>query len=399
MSIRKRVQNFLRDPNWTSEQEQKFVDREKVLKFREEKVSEKETGLYRSETWANLVIGDYNPDKISLETYKKMVDFDSQVRKGLDILEMGVLYVPWEIKHSNQEIKDFVTWSLKRMRHPTFEEALREIMSAIPYGFSVTESVWEYVEGKKKWSVRKDLGLKTFDPENITFFSDPMSHLKKVELKADAETIPLPMDRLIVYSYNKKFGNWYGESILRACYKNWFIKDNMLKFANIAFERFGAPIMLGISKDITSKAEVLGVLEHLFARSVGVVVKKGEEDPTDIKVLESRRASMPFMDYINYHDRMILERMLIGETLLKGGGGVYGPKMPYEILNHRLQEIRRGVSGALSDLLDMLVNLNFDTDEPAELVFGPIPEIKIQEEVEKAMSERIGYDDLRGRLQ
>ena len=57
---------------------------------------------------------------------------------------------------------------------------------------------------------------------------------------------------MIVYTWDKKWGNYYGNSLLKAVYKNWFIKDNMLKFANIAFERFGSPILLGISRDVKS---------------------------------------------------------------------------------------------------------------------------------------------------
>jgi hypothetical protein len=391
--MRQRFNSFMHPDIVAREAEIKLAARTESLNKREKRIAETEEGLFKA-PWEALGLGDYNPDKIGIDTYDKMINYDSQVRKGLDILEMGVLYVPWEIKHPDPAIVEFLTWSLKRLRHPTFTEALREIMSAIGYGFSVTESIWEYAPEKKKWTLRQNLGLKTLDPLKITFYTDSKGHLLKIGQKIGGSDNDLPLDRTIVFSYNKKFGNWYGESLLRACYKNWFIKDNMLKFANIAFERFGAPIMLGVAKDLSSQSQVLDTLEHLYARSVAVLTKRGEDDPSDIRVLESKRASMPFMDYINYHDRMILERMLIGETLLKGGGGVYGPKMPYEILNHRLDEIRRGISGALSDVLDMLVDLNFDTDEPAELVFGLPPIQAIEDKVQKAIEPQITYEGL-----
>lgn len=380
--LRTRIGNFLKNPEMFAQQEAELSQRAQALRIKEYNIRTKEAGIFKSDLWANLVVGDYNPDKIGIDVYKKMVEYDAQVRSGLEILEMGVM-VPWEIQHENEDVKEFLTWTLERLRRPTFEESIREIMTAVWAGYSVSETVWEYVRDQKKYSLRRELGLKTFDPETVKFYSTPKGHLKRITQTVGGQIVELDLRRCLVYSYQKKFGNWYGESILRACYKNWFIKDNMLKFANIAFERFGAPIMLGVARDIKSIDEVEDVLTHLYARSVGVIAKRGEKDPTDIKILESKRATMPFMDYINYHNRLILQRMLIGEPILKGGGGVYGPRITYEILQSRLSEIRRGVSGTLSTLLDLLTELNFDVRKPAKLVFAPVPQEEVLGKLEK----------------
>ncbi|GAH50701.1 unnamed protein product, partial [marine sediment metagenome] len=105
------------------------------------------------------------------------------------------------------------------------------MISAIAYGFSVTEIVFE--ENRGKWLVRTSNGLKTLNPEYIKFFSDPFGNLMKIEENIGGSSVDLPLDRMLIWSHNRKFGNWYGESLLNACYKNWFIKDAMLKFANI----------------------------------------------------------------------------------------------------------------------------------------------------------------------
>jgi len=379
VKLRKRFANFLRNPDYIAQEEERL----------DKKALQQEKGIFKSEQWANLVIGDYNPDKIDIPTYKRMFDFDAQVRAGVDILEMGVIGVPWKIQHDSQEIEDFITWSFDRMRRPSFYNALQNIMTALPFGFSVTESVWEYSVERKKYTLRKERGLKTFDPETIKFYTEQKGKLLRVSETIGGTTVDLPIDRSLIWSYNSKFGNWYGESLLKACYKNWFIKDNMLKFANIAFERFGAPILLGVAKDVKAMDEVEETLKHLYARSVGTIVKRSEDDPTDIKVLESRRASMPFMEYIDYHNKQILLRMLIGEPILRGGGGVYGPRIPFSILQERFKEVRLGVASALDDLLDLIVQLNFDTDKPAKIVFGPVPEAAVEEKVEKALSTEV----------
>lgn len=389
--VRERILNLLRDPTEFAA----LAERERKLRVREQRISEAEKGIFKSDKWANLVLGDYNPDKIGVPTYRKMAEYDAQVRSGLEILGMGVSGVPWEIDHEDDDVKEFITWNLERLRRPTFDSALKDIMTAHWAGYSVTETVWEFMPDEKKWGLRRELGLKTLDPETIKFFTHQTGRLLKVEQTVGSSPVNLDMKRLLISSFDKKFGNWYGESLLRACYKNWFIKDNMLKFANIAFERFGAPIMLGVAKDIKSSENVEDVLSHLYARSVGVLTVQDKEDPTDIRVIESKRATMPFMEYIDYHNRMILQRMLIGEPLLKGGGGVYGPRIPYAILERRLKGVQIEIADVLAYLLDMLVDLNFDTKKPAKLKFGPIPKEEVLGRVEEAMEKSV---DLEGNL-
>ena len=43
-----------------------------------------DTGLYKPR-WAAHGIGDYNPEEISYDEYKKMINYDSQVIAGFDI--------------------------------------------------------------------------------------------------------------------------------------------------------------------------------------------------------------------------------------------------------------------------------------------------------------------------
>lgn len=397
LRLRERIQRLFEDPEKAERERKEFAEsketlsrRKRRLDTREHNIRAAEAGIFKSDRWANLVIGDYNPDKIGVPTYKKMKKYDARVRAGLDILEMAITSVPWEIKHEDDDVQEFCKWTLERLRRPTFGRALSGVMTAHWAGYSVTETVWEYVPDQKRWSLRRELGLKTLDPETIKFFTAQTGQLLKVEQTISGQTVKLDTERMLLYPFNQEFGNWYGESLLQAAYKNWFIKDNMLKFANIAFERFGAPIMLGIARDIKSVDNVEDVLSHLYARSVGVLVKQDlKEDPTDIRILESKRASMPFMEYIDYHNRMILERMLIGEPLLKGGGGVYGPRIPYAVLKNRMEEIRRGISEAMSYLLDLLVEVNFDTTKPARIEFGPVDEEAVESRVESELDKDI----------
>lgn len=342
-------------------------------------------GLFK-DRWKELGVGDYNPDEIDYEEYKKMLNYDSQVIAGWDLITMGVLMKPFNIRHSNPEIANTLNAMLQRMFQPDFRSAMKEMMKAIAYGNSVTEVVferWDY-QGRMYFAPRQTNGLKTFDPSYIKFHSDAFGNLYKVEQRISGDFVSLPLWRTLVWTHEKEFGNFYGKALLRGCYKNWYIKDVMLKFANIAHERFGSPSLLGIARNVNEAGKVLEQLEHLFARSQAVLVKGDSDDPTDIKVIETKRNEMPFDRYIRYHDEMILRRMLIGQNIFEGGGGTYGPKVPFDIILMRMLDFRLELQTVMQRLLDLITTLNWPTDEIPRFEFEPLTTMD-QEQLRQAI--------------
>ena len=299
-----------------------------------------------------------------------MLNYDAQVIAGFDIIQMGVLMKPWKIIHEDEEIVKTLTEAFNRMRWPGIRDAMKEMMKAIPYGFTATELVFD--DYKSYWMPRRLNGLKTFDPELIRFYTDSPGNLLKIEERIGGERIPLPLDRTLVWVHEKEWGNWYGKGLLRGCYKNWFIKDNMLKFANIAYERFGAPIMLGTAATVKDMEAIGEAIEHLFARSQAVIRKTDEKDPTNIEVLESKRTEMPFERYIRYHDEMILRRMLIGEPIFSGGGSTYSSKVPLDLLMMRFQDFRLELTGVMNDMMQIITDLNWSVDTYPRWAFAPL---------------------------
>uniref|UniRef100_A0A6M3M5H8 Portal protein n=1 Tax=viral metagenome TaxID=1070528 RepID=A0A6M3M5H8_9ZZZZ len=353
-----------------------------------------DVGIYKSHAWANLASGDYNPEEISYDEYKKMLNYDAQVIAGFDIIQMGVLMKPWKIMHPDPKIVDVLTAALRRMRYPTIREAMKEMMKAIPYGFTTTELV--FGDYKKFWMPRRVNGLKTFDPEYIRFYSDPYGNLTKIEEQIGGERIPLPLNRTLVWSHDREWGNWYGKSILRGCYKNWFIKDAMLKFANIAYERFGSPILLGTAANVGDMQTIGAAIEHLFARSQAVIRKVGPDDPTNIEVLESKRATMPFEQYIKYHDGMILRRMLIGEPIFSGGGSTYSSKVPLDLLMMRFADFRLELTNIIDIMLQTITDLNWSVDVYPKFVFEPLTTLDQEAVIQKifnSIDRRVIYID------
>ncbi|TDB78748.1 hypothetical protein E1091_19625, partial [Micromonospora fluostatini] len=55
---------------------------------------------------------------------------------------------------------------------------------------------------------------------------------------------PIPVSRLVAYVLDREGGNWLGRSVLRSCYKNWLIKDRLLRVQAQTIERNGMGVPL-----------------------------------------------------------------------------------------------------------------------------------------------------------
>ncbi len=330
-------------------------------------------GKFRSE-WDQLSDGDFNPEAVGLDEYKNMLDYDAQVIAGFELIQMGVLMKPWKIVHPDPEIVLVLTKAFQRLRYPNFRGAMKEMMNAIVYGNSVTEIVYDNFEagGRSYWMPRRQNGLKTFDPASIKFFTDIYGNLEKIEQDLDGDKSSLPTDRTLVWSHDREFGNWYGKSILRGCYKNWYIKDAMMKFANIAYERFGAPILLGTVNNDNDAAAMLLKLKTLVSRAQGVITKQGSDDQTSVDVLESKKSEMPYLTYIRFQNEMILRRMLINEKVFEGGGGTYGPKTGLDLVLMRFSDFRLELLDILNTLIQMITDLNWSNVAYPVIEFEPL---------------------------
>ena len=159
----------------------------------------------------------------------------------------------WTIKPASDdpadiEIAEFVEDALTNIKG-TVSETLKEILSAMDYGYSISEIVWKLEElGDYAGKITIDQ-IKSKKPHFYRFDADEYGNLKPDGLLSNlflgADTQRLPVDKFIIYSYQQEFSNHYGRSDLREAYRSWWSKDNIIKFWNIFLERFGSPLAVG----------------------------------------------------------------------------------------------------------------------------------------------------------
>lgn len=175
-----------------------------------------------------------------------------------------------------------------------------------------------------------------------------------------------------------RYGNLYGRSLLRACYKNWFIKDRMLRYANIAHEKHGAPIWTGTVKDPADIPEMLKVLKGLRATGSAAMTEAWKIESMESKGW--RGTVMPFVDYIRYQDEMIFRTMTIGSLVLgKEKAGAYSlGEVHFDALKMSIESLRIDLCSTLDEVINKLVQFNFITTEPAEMHFEPFTEENLE---------------------
>ena len=87
---------------------------------------------------------------------------------------------------------------------------------------------------------------------------------------------PLPIDRLVVYPFQRRGANWHGRSLLRGCYGPWLLKDRAMRVGVMNIQRagVGTPVIVGHPGATPADLALLERMSERFVagdRSGGVI--------------------------------------------------------------------------------------------------------------------------------
>lgn len=406
--------------------------------FGKAKIAAKKLVPKYNTTWSGLGTGDYNPDTVGLDTYMDMIQQDAQIRAGTDflkILTIGSGYTLTVDEDVDEEVAKFVQGCFDDFgyQEQDFADALDEILTAYWAGYSVSEMIPYYdtkvnkiriyrfstadprtfanglittsggeliavkqtqplsgrygVDDEKKTEYTSS-ELKVFDKYKKMYFDSPAGN-------AGVPAGSIPVNDVIYFSVNQTFGNAYGESFLRPCYKNWFSKDNLIRFWNIALERYGVPFTVGKSPNPDDKDQILSVINSIQPMT-GVYLS----DQAEIEVHETKKSAQDFMSAIAYHDQQILLRLLIPSlTLQQEKVGSYSlGEVHFTVFLMRLARLRNDVEKLMQrKVVKKLVEWNFGDVPLPKFTFNEIKHqdtSKIADIIEKMInSQVVGPDE------
>jgi hypothetical protein len=326
--------------------------------------------------WTGMV-GSYNPDEIGIATYKEMLK-DCTVKAGYSLIKYAILSRGWKISYTNEKgdlkVLSTVSHILDNM-DGRLEGALSGIVSALIYGFSVSEIVWKIIESGEfagKFGIKK---IKCLDPEHIEFVCDEFGNLEDIKQCFDASNpISIPLEKAIIYVNEKEFGNYYGTSRLRAVYKNWYIKKAVTTYWNIALERFGCPMLIGTVPNSQDLDKMTTILDNIQMKSS--IAKTAGWEISALETGVGRSSGGDFRGAMEYHDEQILKGLLLPPILINTpkSGSYALSSTQFSMFQLVLQNLENDLSTLLEEyLIKPIVTYNFgEQDVYPQFNFMPL---------------------------
>ncbi len=256
--------------------------------------------------------------------FDEMRRTDAQVNAVILAMELPIRSTRWFIKPAENadgetgdlewEVADFIEDCLFNTMEQTWDDLLREILTMLPFWFSVFEKVYsvedDKIKIKKLWFRKQTTVMKWETMEWTAWITQRI-------VSANAESqelwqVSIPSDKLLIFSYRREGDNYEWISVLRSAYKHWYIKDKLIKFDAVKHER------LSIWFPVITIPAAANDQDKLEAKTIWMNVRANEQTCV---VLPSPEWKFEFsdtrvwnwtdlMESINFHNREIAKNVL-----------------------------------------------------------------------------------------
>ena len=331
----------------------------------------------------------------SIEVFDKMRREDSQGGSVLRAVTFPIRRTSWMVDPAGarDEVVDLVADSLglpvkgrdyvaplRTRDRFDFDEHLRLALLELVYGHSLFEQVyrvgddglvrlrklaWRPPRTISKWDVADDGGLLAVE-------------------QYGAGPVRIPVAKLVAYVNEREGANWVGVSLLRTAYKNWLLKDRMLRAQALTVERngLGIPVYTGAPLPSTemSPAEIDEWVKA--QRDDGLTLAKGaragENAGASIPngaefALTGVTGTLPDTDKpIRYHDEQIARAVLAHFLNLGTETGSWALGSTFaDFFTGSLNATSGHIAGVLQrHVVEDLVDANWGPSEPAPLLIA-----------------------------
>lgn len=356
-------------------------------------------------TWWDLMEEETTPElqwPACLDVYDRMEATDAQIGSVLRAVSSPITRTPWRVDGTGcrDEVTEHIAEDLglpivgrgnevaaiRTRGRFSWAQHLTEALDAQKYGHQVFEQVYRIDDQGRahlrklglrrgrsiaRWNTARDGGLVSIEQR------PPANAANGVVYSGGNRdgNITLPVRRLVVYSYDRRGGAWIGRSLLRSVYRNWILKDRLLRVQTQSIERngMGIPVYTGAEdeKDLS------------IGRGIAAAIRAGDNAGAAIPhkaELELMGVSGSLADAhkpITYHDEQIA-RAVLAQFLNLGannGSGSYAlAGVQGDFFTLALQATAEWIRDtATQHIIEDLVDLNWGENEPApRLVFDEI---------------------------
>lgn len=341
-------------------------------------------------SWGALSVdGETNPDLVwpkSVRVFDKMRREDAQVGSVLKAVTYPIRSAGWMVDagDARPEVVEMIARdlglpvrgadpdSVRRNARFSWEEHLRHALLMLPLGHSFFEQVYEERDGLMR--LRK-LAWR------------PPGSISRVKVARDGGLLGIEqfgvdsmisVDRLVAYVHEREGGNWLGQSLLRTAYKNWLLKDRMLRAQALTVERngLGVPVYEAAPAPAGMHGEELRKWQE-SEKAAGLKIAKafrsgetaGASIPAGAKLtLTGVTGDLPDTDGpIRYYDEQIARAVLAHFLNLGTETGSWALGSTFaSFFTASLNTVAKHVQDVTQQhVIDDLVRVNFGDGEPS----------------------------------
>lgn len=208
--------------------------------------------------WLSSITNETNPElqwPQSNNVFDRMRREDPQVKSVLRAVTLPIMRTEWVIDGTGcrPEVVAHIAADLglsvkgEPYRAPlrtkgrfAFKDSLRLALLMLVYGHSYFEQVYDQTSDPGRTHLAK---LAWRPPRTISAVNvekdGGLSSIEQFGRAGVSGGVKIPVKRLVAFVHEREGANWLGESILRAAYKMWILKDRVLRIQALTAERNG----------------------------------------------------------------------------------------------------------------------------------------------------------------
>lgn len=343
-----------------------------------------------------------NPDEIlemeGVGVYDK-IRTDAHVFSCLQQRKGWLLAKSWDIQPASNSSQDERVAQFMREvindRLSNFQQSVEDMLSALDYGFSVSEAIWSQENGA--WMLDylepREWSRFGFKPDGTLMLIDPAWEWKRLKQEY----------KFVLHRNEPRPENPYGNSVLTRCYWPWRFKRAGFEFWLTVLEKFGIPSLAalfdggGTEEQTKEMADFISnELLKISTGSAGAFA-----NVKDVKQLEAKGRAEEFRDLITVCNQEISKAILtVTLTSEVGDRGAYSLG---EIHKQAQDQLIKKDSNALaatvnSTVIKWLVRLNFGESVALPKfrfdLFSPASWDQVREAMDRGfpVSKRATYD-------
>lgn len=304
-----------------------------------------ELGTVGLNRWGGYVFDEFLPvlrGTRGMKIYKEMSSNDPTIGAMLYAAKQLIRRVTWRVvavssSNADKEAADFLRSCMDDMSHP-WSDFITEVLSMIPYGWSLHEIVYKirrgqsrdpryrskYNDGRIGW---RKLPRRAQDTLQEWVFGDDGGVSAMVQsAPPDYKQVIIPLEKALLFRTEPNLDNPEGRSLLRNAYRPWYFKKRIEEIEGIGIERdlAGLPVLtppedIDLWNDADEEAKKLRTqAENLVTnirrdQSEGVVLPAG----WDLKLLNTgSRRQFDTNAIINRYDQRIAITVLADLVML-----------------------------------------------------------------------------------